>query len=193
MTPRQNHTAMEFSSGAGAIRLAAFTRQFIDVAFDHRRSSENNIQRLFKICQMLMKGLAQATELVWLLFSLHVLYIYYIQNMEKQVNNRKPTRKCMGGSGGDPSWGGTTAAGFYCLKCSGPPCTSDSGEGHFRQMTGPACFPGYRIYFEGEGGFFAESLPTGHRDMDDSRRHLDEGQRLYGYSVQMPCRICCQR
>jgi hypothetical protein len=54
-------------------------------------------------------------------------------------------------------------------------------EGHFRQMTGPDCFPGYRINLKGQGGFFAESLPTGLREMNDSTRH-GRSQRLCGYS-----------
>ena len=96
MAPCQNHAAMKFPSGAGTIRLAAFARQFVDVALDHRLPPKNYIQSLFQIGQMLRKSLAQSTELASLLFSLHVLFIYYMQIYEKQAINSVAYAKMLG-------------------------------------------------------------------------------------------------
>jgi len=86
---------VQLPSRAGAVRLSAFTGQFVDVTLDQRRSPENNLEDSPQVLQMPLQSRPKSTQFLSILLSLHLININCIQNYKCQEKKMNPLGKML--------------------------------------------------------------------------------------------------
>jgi hypothetical protein len=84
---------MQLASRAGAGRLAALSRHFINIALDQRGAPEDHFERIFQVFKTLAQSEAQAAEVLQSAFILHVIILYHKQIIQSKTEKSKASVK----------------------------------------------------------------------------------------------------